>query len=191
MYCTVHGVFLNMQYVGADAIIVSGADALSRQRDETDCQLSPVVFAKLCKVFGVVEVDRFATAASAQWVEGVRLPYWSLWADGLAAGIDGLSADWRGVFNYAFPPVALVGRVLQLAAAQKAKVLLIAPKWPAQWWWPLLLDMASMVVDVGRLVAEEHLLLPTRAGGLPHPLGKAYSNPQTVQWVAAYIQGGV
>lgn len=188
VYCAVQGVALSSQYVGADVIIVSGADALSRRQDESDCRLHPELFGKLCSVFGEVQVGRFATAASAQWLAGRRLPYWGLWADGLAAGMDGLSGDWRGLFNYAFPPVALVGRVLQLVSEQQARVLLIAPKWPSQWWWPQLQAMAAIVVDLHKIHVGE-LFLPTRAGGLPHPLGAAHSSPHTVEWVAAYIPG--
>jgi hypothetical protein len=189
LYCAVHGVFLNLQYVGADAIIVSGADALSRRSDVTDCQLNPAIFGKLCQGFGEVQVDRFATGASAQFVRGRRLPYWGLWADGLAAGVDSLSADWRGVFNYAFPPVHLVGGVLRLVAEQRVQVLLIAPEWPSQWWWPLMQSMVSMVVDLRKVADGQPLFLATKAGGLLHPLGPGFADPSAVQWVAVYIRG--
>jgi hypothetical protein len=190
VYCVVHDVRLSMQYVGADVIIVSGADALSRLRDETDCMLQPVLFDKLCARFGEVQVDRFATAASAQWRGGSRLPYWGLWADGVAAGLDGLSGDWKGVLNYAFPPVALVGAVLRLVSEQDARVLLIAPKWPSQWWWPLLQRMASEVVDLHELHAGCPFV-PVRPGGVSHPLGSSHASPHTVEWVAAFIGGDV
>jgi hypothetical protein len=187
VYCTLFGVTLSMQYVGAGAIILSGADALSRRLDETDCKLNPVVFAALCARFGEGQVDRFATAASVQWLRGRRLPYWSLFADGLAAGVDSLSADWRGVFNYAFPPVKVVGEVLRLVEEQQVKVLLIVPRWESQWWWPVLERMASVIVPLASLVPHVPVLLPVREGALPHPLGKSYSNQHTVEWLAAVV----
>lgn len=187
VYCAVYGITLSMQYVGAGAIILSGADALSRRLDETDCKLNPVVMEALCARFGAVQVDRFATAASVQSVGGQRLPYWGLFADGLAEGVDSLSADWRGVFNYAFPPVKVVGEVLRLVAEQQAKVLLIVPRWESQWWWPMLQHMASELVPLAVLAPRQPVLLPARAGGLPHPLGTGYRNPHTVVWMAALV----
>jgi hypothetical protein len=50
--------------------------------------------------------------------------------------------------------------------------------------------MASVMVDLGNLHVG-NLFVPTRAGGLPHPLGRSYRNAHTVQWVAVYITGGV
>ena len=108
----------------------------------------------------------------------------------MAAGLDGLSGDWKGVLNYAFPPVALVGAVLRLVHEQGARVLLIAPQWPSQWWWPLLQRMASKVVDLHELHAG-HPFVPVRQGGVSHPLGSSHASPHAVQWVAAYIGGDV
>lgn len=187
VYCALFGITLSMQYVGAGTIILSGADALSRHLDKTDCKLNPVVFAALCARFGAVQVDRFATAASAQWLGGSRLPYWGLFADGLAAGVDSLSADWRGVFNYAFPPVKLVGDVLRLVEEQRARVLLIVPRWESRWWWPVLERMASVILPLSSVVPHAPVLLPVRGGALPHPLGRSYQNPHTVQWLAAVV----
>ena len=186
VYCALQGITLSMQYVGAGAIILSGADALSRRQDETDCKLHPSVFESLLARFGAVDVDRFATAASVQWVGGRPLPCWSLFADGRAVGVDALSGDWRGVSNYAFPPVHLVGEVLRLASEQQARVLLVAPRWEAQWWWPVLQRMALEIVELPAVVQGESLLQPV-SGGLPHPFGRQFSHPESVVWVAALL----
>lgn len=186
VYCAMHGVTLSMQYVGAGAVILSGADALSRRQDESDCRLNPLVFSYLSRRFGGVSVDRFATAASVQWEQGAPLQYWSLFADGRASGTDALSADWRGVSNYAFPPVKLVGEVLRLVLEQRARVLLIAPRWEAQWWWPMLQSIASVVLPLPPVLSGAPLMSGV-AGGLPHPFGKSFRNPDSVQWVAAFI----
>lgn len=186
VYLAAHGIHLAVEYVGADVIIKSG-DALSRMKDETDCKLNLGVFDSLWKTFGRFDVDRCATGSSVQSIEGVQLPYWSLWADGMAAGVDAMAADWRGVLNYAFPPVHMVGEVLQLVAEQGAKVVLIAPKWPSQWWWPQFESMAKITAELGSLLTEGPLFLSTRGNRLSHPLGKGYKHPDSVTWVAAYI----
>jgi hypothetical protein len=78
----------------------------------------------------------FASTATVQAVPGGRtLPYWSLLADGFSEGVDAMTAQWQGRgIVYAFPPVKLVGEVLQLLAEQRARAVLVVPRWEAQWW---------------------------------------------------------
>jgi hypothetical protein len=163
-----------MEYVGAEVIIKSGADALSRVGDESDCQLDEGVYGRLWRLFGGFTVDRFATGGSVQKdvASGKPLPYWSLHTDGAAQGVDALTADWRGVRNYAFPAVKIVGQVLELVIEQKAWALVVVPKWPSQWWWPLVVREAWMVVDLQPLLVGAQMFQEVRGNGLFHPLGR-------------------
>lgn len=191
LYCVVSGITLSSDYVGEDVIIKSGADALSRGSDASDCCLHPQVFAALWQVFGPFEVDRFASALSVQKVPGSgrALPYWAMFADGLAKGVDALTADWSGVCNYAFPPVALVGRVLLLVMEQGVRAVVVVPEWESQWWWPLALELASVVVDLQSL-ALGSVLVAARPEAPSHPFGSHFPQPEQVRWKALFIQGG-
>jgi hypothetical protein len=190
VYCAAFNIHLAMEYVGSEVIIKSGADMLSRATDETECMLEAGVYGRLWRLFGGWEVDRFASGGSAQLdlAAGRRLPYWSLYADGAAEGIDALSASWAGKRNYAFPPVKLVGQTLELILEQQATTVLIAPKWESQWWWPMLVEAVVLVVDLRPLLAGPHLFCPVRGNGLTHPLGKLAASPHSTQWVAAYMR---
>ncbi|KAF6253491.1 hypothetical protein COO60DRAFT_1643121 [Scenedesmus sp. NREL 46B-D3] len=64
VYCAMHGIHLSSEYVGAGVIIKSGADALSRDDDDTDCMLDAGVYGRLWRLFGGFDVDRFATGGS-------------------------------------------------------------------------------------------------------------------------------
>jgi len=191
LFCLTHGITLSSQYVGADVIIRSGADALSRVDDRSDCRLNKGVFGRLWYVFGPFHVDRFASANAVQSdpASGRELPYFSLHADSRCTGIDALTADWRGVTNYAFPPVSLVGLVLRLLREQGATALVIVPKWPAQWWWPLLLSMArGPQVELVSLLAEGELFERVREGGPCTPLG-GYLHQEGTCWLAVWVPG--
>jgi len=192
VYCAVARIHLAMEYVGADVIIKSGADALSRAGDESDCRLNEGVFGRLWRLCGGFQVDRFATGGSVQKdvVLGQSLPYWSLYADGAAEGVDALTADWRGVRNYAFPPVKIVGQVLELVLEQAAWALVIVPKWPSQWWWPLVVREAWMIVDLQPLLADDRMFSAVRGNGLFHPLGKCATSPYSTEWVAVWFKPG-
>ncbi len=193
VYCLQFEVTLAAQYVGAGVIIKSGADWLSRDADQTDCMLHTSIFDSLWARWGPFKADMFASNATAQHNPGdsKRLPYWSLWADGLSMGVDALTADWADVAQggvlYAFPPVQLVGEVVQLVHECQVQVVLIVPRWPSQWWWPWLLEHAR-----GRLMSLSQankgpVMCPGRRGGLPHPFGPGYACPEAVQWVAVKL----
>jgi len=194
VYCLMQDITLATQYVGAGVIIRSGADLLSRAQDASDGgKLNPAVFARIWRVWGPFAADMFASAATVQADgAGAPLPYWSMLADGKSCGVDALSADWGSLGRvYAFPPVSLVGQVLQLVHEQGARVLLICPKWPAQWWWPLVLERAVMgPVELSRLHVpslDGPLFVQGRRHMVPHPLGD-FVNRDSVEWVAVWLQ---
>ena len=54
------------------------------------------------------------------------------------------SHNWQGRSMYMFPPFPLLNKVIQkLCAIQEAEVILIAPWWPSQPWFPHLLRLCG------------------------------------------------
>lgn len=190
LYVVVFGIQLCSDYVGADVIINSGADYLSRVHDTSDVMLQPTLFGKLWDVFGPFAVDCFASAASVQHspVTARPLPYMSMFADASAVGVHALRYDWRLFAGkcYVFPPVKLIGDVVTLLAEQQVPALIIVPDWPSQWWWPVLHSMASMSVRLTSIHTGP-LFKPVRPGGPVSPLGSNFANAQQVEWVAVYV----
>lgn len=190
VYCLLFNINLASQYVGAGVIINSGADMLSRDRDASDCQLVPAMFEFLWGRFGPFVMDMFASGASAQAVPGTQqlLPYWSLWADGVAAGVDALTADWKAVAArgvlYAFPPVPLVGEVIRLVVAADVRAVVVLPKWQSHWWWPWVLQYAKEAPISLSEMRPEGVLQACREDGPTHPFGPNWQNPQSVEWLA-------
>ena len=86
-------------------------------------------------------IDLFATSLTA------RLPvYFSPASDSLAAGTDALLQPWDDPQAYAFPPIAIIRRVLvKLRSSRNCELTLIAPFWPQREWFPDLLEMLSDV----------------------------------------------
>ena len=97
---------------------------------------------------GTPEVDMFATLSNS------HLPrFMSPVPDPRALAVDALSQDWQGRSMYMFPPFPLLSKVVQkLRSTQVAEVILVAPWWPSQPWFPHLL----------RLCVEHPLSLPYR-----------------------------
>ena len=157
IWCLERNIFLTAQHLPWIENII--ADSESRvMRDRSDWKLNPI--RRIQDSLGPLEVDLFASRLTAQ------LPRYFSWRpDPQTEATDALLQGWRHLRCYANPPWNLVGRVLAKAREQEATLVLVAPIWPAQTWYPLLL---SLLVNVPlRIKPHEDLILETREGSMP------------------------
>lgn len=117
------------------------ADQLSRQSRSmaTEWSLLPEVFLQIQRSFDLGVVDLFATRVN------FKLPMFvSPYPDPQAWKVDALNISWEGLVAYAFPPPALMSAVVdKIRATSTLKLTLIAPWWPAQTWFPILVKLAD------------------------------------------------
>lgn len=142
------------------------ADKESRSfKLETEWMLDHNIFNQLCNNFAHfnLDIDLFASRINNQ------LPVYASWRpDPGAKYIDAFTVTWSNLNFYAFPPFSIVGKVLQKINHDKAKGVLVVPKWPTAHWWPTLLHMsisAPFSLPRGKRVLQQ----PSRPT-LIHPL---------------------
>ena len=112
------------------------------------------------KRWGPLDVDLFATRHNTQLKS-----FFSYHPDPAALASDALVQSWGDLNCYAFPPFVLLGRVLQKIRQERVKkVILIAPNWTAQVWYPALLQ----------LLVDNPLILPQNVDLLRNPLGEPH-----------------
>jgi hypothetical protein len=104
------------------------------EEDPTAEQLSRTLLAvvpTLCWLDCVSETDNLPV----HWrsLEYVWLPPVP---DPLAFAVDAMSLSWDGMFAYAFPPFRFLLQVLLKIKQSDCKIILIAPAWPKQAWFP-------------------------------------------------------
>ena len=58
-----------------------------------------------------------------------------------ASYTDAMTLDWASLKGYAFPPLSLIAPILKKISQVNADLVLVAPVWQAQPWWPLLLNL--------------------------------------------------
>lgn len=134
----------------------SAADALSRQLrfQNTEWQLAQWVADALFRHWDGPKVDLFATHGNA------RLPIFvSLRPEPLALATDALAISWSHMDAYAFPPFPLIQLTLEKVRVDSSMVLtLVAPRWPAKAWFPLLLslliDQPIVLPDIPDLLSQ-------------------------------------
>ncbi|CAC5393412.1 unnamed protein product [Mytilus coruscus] len=86
--------------------------------------------------------------------------------DPISYAIDAFLMPWTTIRGYAFPPFLMIGRCLSKARKDKATLLVIAPAWQAQPWYPMLLEM--LIQDPIKIQIFPNLLMSPQ--GEPHPL---------------------
>ena len=111
------------------------ADLLSRsnQVQSTEWSLHPQVFKQICQKWFTPHVDLFATHLNH------KLPlYVSPVPDPKAWDIDALSRNWTSLTAFAYPPTALLHRVIQKIRQCYCLIIVIALGWPGMpWFWDL------------------------------------------------------
>ena len=147
------------------------ADEESRvMKDRTDWMICPSVFHQINQRLGPLEIDLFASRLTTQ------LPDYVSWRpDPLAVTTNAFTIDWSEWKGYANPPWNLIGKVLSQTHKQQAELVLVAPVWKAQPWYPVLL---KMLIQIPLLIPpKEDLIQPT------HEINRPEVTPQLAVWV--------
>ena len=147
LWCMERNILLQAQHL--TRVLNSIANRESRiWSDRSEWKLSPDLIQNINHKLGPLSTDLLASRLSAQ------LPAFISWKlDPLAIATDVFTVDWSTIpaNPYANSPWSLVGRVLSQILDQKVhELILVAPVWKAQSWYPLLLQM----------LVREPLLIP-------------------------------
>lgn len=176
LWCQSRGISLRARHVPGRFNTL--ADSLSRSHSivATEWTLARSVLKPVWEAWWTPHIDLFATQFSH------RLPvYVSPVPDPHAYAVDAFSISWSGLLSYAYPPVPILGRVLRKAREDQASLILVAPRWPAQPWYPELLLLCH-VPPIELRIGPRSLLQPR--SGIPH------GNPGLLKLHAWLLCGG-
>ena len=116
------------------------ADKLSRQKCNEDMEwaIQPDIYELISHKMGFSNIDLFAAVKNCKHAR-----YVSYMPEKDAVAINAFSISWDYKLHYAFPPFSVIGRVIQKLCEEQAELILIAPLFPSQPWFPQLLNQIS------------------------------------------------
>ncbi len=103
----------------------------------TEWILNPEIFKQIQSWFPTIQVNLFANCLNHE------LPtiYVSPFPDNEAWGVDALSFQWETLTAYAYLPTSLISQILKQIQESDRIIILIAPCWPNQPWFLILLEL--------------------------------------------------
>ena len=114
-------------------------DHLSRRGQilKTEWSLNQTIADRIFCAWGRPFMDLFALGKNtklATYISPIR--------EETAWKMDSLVQNWDGLYAYAYPPTSLIRACLNKVRTESVEIILIAPVWPNQEWFPDLLDLA-------------------------------------------------
>ena len=173
-WCIAKDIWLSAQHI--PGVQNARADFQSRVfSDDLEWSLHPSIFERIVGFTYTPDVDLFASRLNHKVHS-----YVSWHPDPGAVATDAFAISWSNQKCYAFPPFSLIPRVLSKIQRDKTSVLLIAPVWPTQGWYPTLLQ----------LLVEQPILLPRWNNLLVLPHNKQLHPHRNKLLLAAWTVSG-
>ncbi len=151
---------LSIRATHIPGLLNRGADMLSRRRiPQGEWRLHPESVRMVWNLYGEAEVDLFATSENAHCPSFFSLSHSPLEGDAL-------TARWPTARLYAFPPIKILPLVLCKIREERASVILIAPNWPNQPWFP---DLTELLIAPPWPIPVRKDMLSQVDGSVWHP----------------------
>lgn len=139
-WCETRNIWISVFHI--PGILNTRADKLSRLRqkcnDDMEWALQEDTYQKISSKMGHCDFDLFASDKNHK-----HSTYISYIPEKSAIAINAFSVTWNYKLHYAFPPFSIIGRVLQNMREDRAEMLMVAPLFPSQPWFPQLLQLIS------------------------------------------------
>lgn len=161
--CMSKGIWISCAHIPG---VENEADTPSRQfKDNIEWELKNEVFEKICCIWKKPDVDLFASRLNN------KLPVYCSWRpDPGASYIDAFTTDWgKFDYSYIFPPFSVLARCVRKIQTDKVKAVIIAPLWPTQVWFTVLM---RILVDIPVILPRTTQLLTSPNQDQEHPMSK-------------------
>lgn len=130
-WCELRNVYIFAYYVRSSDNTIADAES-RRTHPDIEWELSDSAFNQITNAFGQPNIDLFATRVNKKCN---RFVSWHRDPD--AFQINAFTMKWSEFYFYAFPPFSIILRCLQKIITDRARGIVVVPRWPTQPWYPL------------------------------------------------------
>ena len=109
------------------------ADEISKEIDFGEYRLTDDCFESLRFQFGGFDCDYF----TSEWTYRCPVFFSRYWSPS-TVGVDAFAQYWGAGFGFFHPPAVLIPKVIAKMIEDRARGVLIVPKWECAYWWPTL-----------------------------------------------------
>lgn len=158
-----NNIALTAQHIVGKANIL--ADHLSRKSKilPTEWMFNKAVVQTIFNMWERPQIDLFATRWNSDHCVSISRRTSTISG---ALSVDALSLIWQGIVGYANPPVTLIPKILQKIQLSNCIIILIAPFWTRQPWFP---DLAQLFIDYPMKLPVLQNLISQQKGRFHHP----------------------
>ena len=157
-WCTRHQVTLKARHIPGWLNVVADKLSCLGQTIQTEWSLLQEVFQAICRRWHRPQIDLFATRFNNKLPQFV-----SPVPDSLAVAVDALSLQWEDLDAYAFPPAAILGKMVKLQDSPCKRIILIPPGWPnMSWFWDLVTMSNQIPLSLPNLLTQPFNQIPHR-----------------------------
>jgi len=161
-WCEARDIWLVASYIKSEDNVEADQETRIRNID-TEWELADYAFRKAVGAFGDPEIDLFATRCNTKCEK-----YFSWENDPEALAVDAFTKDWHSVgLFWAFPPFALILRVLKKIVVDRATGIVVVPHWTSQPWFPL---FTKLLMKKPLIFKPSPTLLVSPCRSIRHPL---------------------
>lgn len=130
-WCMARKIFVVASYIKSSDNVVADKES-RRTHPDVEWELSDTGYQRLIDKFTAPQIDLFASRINK------KCEVYASWhRDPDAFALDAFTLDWSNLFFYAFPPVAIILKVIRKIISDKAEGIMVVPDWPTQPWYPL------------------------------------------------------
>lgn len=161
IWCMNRNIWLSASHVPGSK---NEADFESRNfKENVEWKLNEAIFAEIVQIWGLPSIDMFASRLNKQVDQFVS---WTPDPDAIA--VNSFSLNWANyALMYAFVPFSLIGRTLSKLRQDGGEMILIAPIWVTQNWFPVAMEM---LIDRPRMFSVQNNTLTIPGTCKVHPL---------------------
>lgn len=150
-WCESRNIYVFASYISSRDNEVADAES-RRSHPDTEWELNDYAFNKIVSKLGIPDIDLFASRINTKCNA-----YVSWHRDPGAYAINAFTLNWQGMNFYAFPPFAMILKVLRKIITEKAEGIVVVPLWPTQPWYPLFQDL--LCSDTVTFSPDDNVLL--------------------------------